>query len=483
MLRRTGIISLMVATVVCTAATVASSQNANMNKVKRERQAVLRNMNETSGKIKDNKQQTKQSLRELNRISSEIYEHRRSIDRIQSDVNESNVRIKKLGDSISMSSARIMQLRKNYAAAVRKMRIHTSSFDQLMFLFSSSSVHEAYRRMRYLRQFAKWRDRQSVEIHDAVSRLERQKNDVVNLKDGQVRRAVELSQVKSSLEKKQIRQNEVIADLRREGGELQRQLDEQSRKAEALDRELDRLIAIEEQKAAERRRRAEEARRAEEKRKAQIQAEAKRKEKARADEMRRKQQAETSKSKDKKNKNKKGKNSSKPDVDVPVVEEAPKPITITPQQSGDIAAEREERALSGSFESNKGRLPYPVAGSCRVIRKFGRQPHPELKHVMTNNGGIDIEAPKGATAHAVFGGKVSAVFRQDGYNMVVMVRHGKYLTIYVNLSEIYVKVGQTLRINQPIGKISSDIDRGGKAVLHFEVRREKQKLNPAEWLR
>ena len=118
-----------------------------------------------------------------------------------------------------------------------------------------------------------------------------------------------------------------------------------------------------------------------------------------------------------------------------------------------------------------------------MIRRFGRQPHPELKHVMTNNGGIDIEAPKGAVARTVFSGKVSAVFRQDGYNMVVMVRHGKYLTIYVNLSEIYVRVGQEVKMNQPIGKISTDLDNGGRAVLHFEVRREKQKMNPMEWLK
>lgn len=451
-----------------------------MSKVKRERQAVLRNMNETSGKLRSNKRQTAQSLRELNKISADIYEHRRSIEKIERDVAACNGRIKVLGDSINNSSARITQLRKNYAAAVRKMKVHTSSFDQLVFLFSSNSIHEAYRRMRYLRQFAKWRDKQASEIRDAVQRFERQKNEVVNLKDDQVKRAVELSSVKSSLEKKQARQNEVIADLRREGGELQSLLNEQNRKAEALDRELDRLIAIEEQKAAERRRRAEEARRAEEKRKAQLQAEAKRKEKAKDDEQKRKQMAADTKKKNKKRKNGKSASSQRPSA--PVVDEMPQPITISPQQSIDIAAEREERALSGNFEGNKGRLPYPVAGSCRVVRKFGRQPHPELKHVMTNNGGIDIEAPKGAVARAVFGGKVSAVFRQDGYNMVVMVRHGKYLTIYVNLSEIYVKVGQTLKISQSIGKISTDADRG-KAVLHFEVRREKQKLNPAEWLR
>ena len=84
------------------------------------------------------------------------------------------------------------------------------------------------------------------------------------------------------------------------------------------------------------------------------------------------------------------------------------------------------------------------------------QRHPELKYVMTENGGIDIETKPGAVARAVFTGKVSAIFRQDGYNTVVMVRHGSYLTIYVNLSEIYVRTGETVKPNQNIGKIFSD---------------------------
>lgn len=440
----------------------AVSQNVQMNRVKRERQAALRNVSETAGKLNSNKRQTARSLRELNTISSDIYEHKRSIDRIQHDVAECDGKIKSLGDSISQSSARLERLRRNYANAVRKMRVHSTSFDQLAFLFTSSSVHEAYRRIRYLRQFAKWRDRQSAEIRDEMLRLERQKGDVVRLKDGQVKRAVELGVIKSSLEKKQIRQNEVIADLRREGGALQKLLDEQNRKAEALDRELDRLIALEEQRVAERRRRDEEARK---RKQLELQAETKK----RNNREKNAKQAQAEK-RDKRN-NRPGK--------VALDNEKPEPITITQVN----VSEREERTLSGSFECNKGRLPYPVAGNCRVIRRFGRQPHPELKHVMTNNGGIDIEAPKGAVARTVFSGKVSAVFRQDGYNMVVMVRHGKYLTIYVNLSEIYVRVGQEVKMNQPIGKISTDLDNGGRAVLHFEVRREKQKMNPMEWLK
>ena len=65
--------------------------------------------------------------------------------------------------------------------------------------------------------------------------------------------------------------------------------------------------------------------------------------------------------------------------------------------------------------------------------------------------------------------------------MVVMVCHGRYLTIYVNLSEIYVTVDSKIKAGQAIGVVKPDEE--GHSVLHFEIRREKTKLNPMDWLK
>ena len=126
---------------------------------------------------------------------------------------------------------------------------------------------------------------------------------------------------------------------------------------------------------------------------------------------------------------------------------------------------------------------FPVTGKYKIVSTFGQHKHPELKYVKVNNNGIDIEAQPGAMARAIFDGKVSAVFPQDGYHTVVMVRHGKYLSIYVNLSEIYIRKGDTLKAGDAIGKIYSDPDDGGRTILHFEVRREKDKLDPQQWVK
>lgn len=95
-----------------------------------------------------------------------------------------------------------------------------------------------------------------------------------------------------------------------------------------------------------------------------------------------------------------------------------------------------EKQLSDNFANNRGRLPYPVAGRHTIVSTFGEQQHQELKYVRTSNSGIDIQTSPGADARAVFNGEVTRVFVVPGYNNSVIVRHGNYLTVYSNLSQV-----------------------------------------------
>ena len=100
----------------------------------------------------------------------------------------------------------------------------------------------------------------------------------------------------------------------------------------------------------------------------------------------------------------------------------------------------------------------------------------------TSNSGIDIQATPGADARAVFNGVVTRVFVVPGYNNSVIVRHGNYLTVYSNLSQVYVKAGDTVSTRQALGKIYSDPEEGQATILHFQLWKEKTKLNPLPWL-
>lgn len=462
------------------AALGARPANDDMGKVKREQSDVRRKVKETSGQLDDNRRRAAKSLRELNAIDADIDRKSLEISRIEGNVAACDAKITLITDSMKASEARLATLRSNYAAAVRKMQRNLSSADRLSFILSSSSLHEAWRRMRYLKQFSKWRDRQAEQIHEEIIAMDRRKRDVEKLRGEQVVRNRALQNARTGLEQQRSRQSEAVAQLKSEEKHLKGVLEEQNRRAEALDRELDRLIRLEEARVAEEQRKererklAEERRRAEELEKQRAAEAAKKTAEKKADDAKHKKKS-TKTSTDKKKKGTSPQPVPKPKVATP--KPVAKPANPVKSISDDYAA------LTGSFESNKGKLPYPIGGSCRVVRAFGKQRHPELRHVMTDNGGIDLEAPHGAVARAVFAGKVSAVFSQPGYGMVVMVRHGHYLTIYVGLESLTVTTGTEVKAGQALGIVADDADGGGRALLHFEIRHEKTKLNPMDWLR
>lgn len=140
-----------------------------------------------------------------------------------------------------------------------------------------------------------------------------------------------------------------------------------------------------------------------------------------------------------------------------------------------------DRELSGDFASNRGRLPMPISGPYVIVSHYGQYAVPGLRNVKLDNKGMDIQGKAGAQARAIFNGKVAAVFQLNGlFN--ILIRHGSYISVYCNLSTASVKSGDTVKTKQPIGQVFSDGTDNGRTVLHFQLRREKEKLNPELWL-
>lgn len=149
-------------------------------------------------------------------------------------------------------------------------------------------------------------------------------------------------------------------------------------------------------------------------------------------------------------------------------------------KTGTFALTPAELELSTSFEENKGRLPWPLENGI-LSGTFGEHPHPVLKQVKTKNNGVDILTDENMKARAIFGGEVTRVMSIPNYNYVIMIRHGEYLSVYSNLSEVYVQKGQTITTKQEIGKVHTDA-RESKTELHFELWKGKSLLNPSSWL-
>ncbi len=138
--------------------------------------------------------------------------------------------------------------------------------------------------------------------------------------------------------------------------------------------------------------------------------------------------------------------------------------------------------LSGQFGQNKGKMPYPVRGGV-VIDRFGQQRHHLYNNLTINNNGINIAGNAGAPVKCVFDGEVRTILSLTnlGQNTAVLVKHGDYYTVYQNIVNVSVKVGDKVSINQTIGTLPTTANEDDH-YLHFEIWQKDKKLNPETWL-
>ena len=299
------------------------------------------------------------------------------------------------------------------------------------------------RRMRYLREYADWQKRQANDIVEKQAEISRKQAEMEKTRAEKRTRLGTRQEESKKLESEEASQKEEVQLLNKRQKDLKADLQKKRRQAEALNRQIEKQIAEEIARAEAEAKAARE--RAERERRAREQAAAKGK---------------------------------------PVPESKKEPIREerVADTKGGYAMTKAEKQLSDNFANNRGRLPYPVAGRHTIVATFGEQQHQELKYVRTSNSGIDIQTSPGADARAVFNGEVTRVFVVPGYNNSVIVRHGNYLTVYSNLSQVYVKAGDRVSTRQAIGRIYSDPEDGNSTILHFQLWKEKTKLNPQPWL-
>lgn len=430
MIRRILIICLMAVVAV----TSVAQSSKKVKDLQKQRKEALQSIAKTDKELKTTKKSALQSLHQLNKLTAEITKHKEVIAALNAEISNINKQERKINETISRLEKDLNAKKEAYAKAIRGIAGRNSSYETLMFVFSSNSLNQSYRRIRYLREYSAWRKKEAIKISEQQAELEKKKAELAKTRSEKNAMLGKRTDAANKLKQKEKSQKEVVADLKKKEKELQKELNAQRKQAAALNRRIEQLIAEEARKAAEEARRAAEA-------------------------------AKKATNADKKS----GKNASAGEV-------------RKSQTKGGYAMTKDELELSNSFSQNKGRLPMPLSGKYMIVGHFGQQQHQELKYVQVNSSGIDIQTTPGTTARSVFNGVVTRVFVMPGYNSSVIIRHGNYLTIYSNLSEVFVKAGDKVTTRQSIGRIYSDPEENNRTVLHFQLWKETTKLNPEPWL-
>jgi len=143
-----------------------------------------------------------------------------------------------------------------------------------------------------------------------------------------------------------------------------------------------------------------------------------------------------------------------------------------------------QRALSGvssdnPFLSSRGKLIWPAKGE--VVSHFGIQKHPTLKTI-TDNSGIDINVRMGTPVVSVLDGVITTITYIRGFGNTVIIDHGSgFYTVYAHVENIRVSENDYVTANSVIADVGQSGSLSGP-LLHFEIWRNKTKLNPEDWL-
>jgi septal ring factor EnvC (AmiA/AmiB activator) len=350
---------------------------------------------------------------------------------LSNDIYSNQIEINKLNRELKV-------LKEDYAVMIVKSYKSRSEESRAMFILSSTSFLQAYKRAQYMKQYTNYRKMQGDEIKVKSDQLVVY-NEKMGVKKSEKQQLIqENEKEKTLLVKAKEEQEQLVNDIKKDKNKIATDINKKQLEARAIERQIDRLIreAI-----------------AEANRKAALE---KAMEKAKAE----------AKSRDSKEQ---------------IKTRAKAIVSTTPvATSSKIVLTPEAKLLSDSFKNNKGKLPWPVEKGF-VSSAYGDHPHPVISSLMVHNSGIDITTDEGSSARAVFAGEVTGVIVSSPVSKAVVIQHGEYFTVYQNLSSVYVSKGDKISTKQAIGKIRTNNDTG-KTTIKFIISQNTIYNNPSTWL-
>lgn len=525
--------------------------------LREKNQAIQKEIQENELQVKKKQKDVDQRLQKIMLLDTEIGQQQKTIDQIATDVKGINGNIEVLKGQLKSLQTQLTERRKKFILSMRYMARHRSIQDKIMFIFSAKSLSQMYRRLRFVREYASYQRAQGELLKAKQAQID---NKHIQLKQVRVQKYTLLykdRQAHAQMQSKRLEQQQVVNSLKKDQQTLQTVIAQRRKTQQTINAQIDKLVAIEIQKARiraqaearaqaaaraaaakkraediarkreaaikaaqENARRVAEAKAREAKAKAMAEAAARAAEKERREAAEKaekaRQEAEKARQaalqeasarreaarKKAEDAERKAKEAQQRAEEKAAAEKALAYQQAREAEANRIAAERKaaadkqraareaeaarkantadnnltnaDRAMTGSFANNRGRLPMPMAG--KIVTHFGQYNVAGMSNIRLNSNGINIKGAAGSPVRSVFMGEVSGIFNAGG-STIVMVRHGIYISVYCNLANVSVHRGQNVGTGQTLGTVNST------GVLHFQLRKETAKLNPEQWIR
>lgn len=450
------VIKNLIFLLICFFSQISFAQKTS-EKLKREQEKLEKSISVTKSLLRKTKKNSQATISELRVLENQLQHREELLANFEDQIKDAEIQIEQKSQQIDNLEKKLKLLVFQYRHLLIYAYKHRSKSGQWMYIFSAKSYNEALKRKKYLEKVAELQRKQKILIEQHQHLITKEKTEIETEKQEKEIIADEKRKEKENLENDKRAKETNLSKLKKEESRLAAEMKLSENKKIILKQRIREAINAE-IAADEARRKAREE-----------------KERKKLEEKQRiaKNASNISNTTSTPNDKSSSKSLTKPD-DEPE-ETFKRPLTIT---------ETKEVALNQSFESNRGRLPWPVS-SGTITEGYGRNPHPKIKNLYTNNNGIDISTNRGSSVRSVFEGEVTSVLSIPGAGKVVIIKHGNYRTVYSNLQEVNVSVGSKVKTKQLIGSLLPD-DDDVLSVSHFEIHQvsngQINRMNPTNWI-
>ncbi len=421
----------MLSTLVCLLLSSAGFSQQSSAELKKQRERLNREIEQLNQSLKTTSSDRSLSLKQVNALNTQLRLREQKIGTINSEIKLISNQIASHNKTIQNLRDQLTKLRKDYERMILFAFRNRNAYNKMMFIFASSDFNQAFKRVKYLQQFNESRKERAKEIEDTQQAIEQKVAQLEASKKEQAALLADQQAERKVIAQEQGSQSKVLQALTQQEKQFKSELQKKQQEDERLARAIRTAIQRE---IAEQRRLEEEARQA------ALALEAERT----------------------------GKTVKEVEAEKPVVRKSDAEV---------LANTPAAAKLSADFASNRGRLPWPVQQGI-ITQRFGR--HVVARNVPVQNDGINIRTNPNAPVQAIFDGTVQAVGNMTG-SYFILLKHGKYFTVYQNLGNPSVKRGQEVKRGQTLGTALADAEDGA-AEVHFELWEGTAPINPEPWL-
>lgn len=422
MMKRPHIILVLLLLAFATPSFAQKTKGKSKQQLQSEISALQNGISTANQLLKKTSKDKEMTLNEVNLLNKKIQQREKLIKAYNEQIALLDEEIMKGQNNIKSLNSDLGKLHKEYAKMLTFAYKNRNQYDRLAFIFASDDFNQAFSRLRYIRQFNDARKTKMNQIAATEHRISGELEASQQAREQQAAMLKDEKAQQDALLSEKAELDKQVGNLKKQEKSIQQDIKNKQQQAQKLQKAIDDIIAEEIRKANE----EAEKRRKEEEKKTGV-------------------------------------------------------ATTTPAPKGTgMALTPEDKTLSTNFVANKGKLPWPIERGI-IASSFGKHTSVISSKVTITNNGIDIATTEGAQARAVFDGVVASVTKVPGSNMLVIIRHGDYFTVYNNLESVVVKAGDKVKTKQKLGTVHTNSTEN-KTELHFELLKEKKYQDPATWL-